>query len=117
MKLKILVNLIHLRGRGLRVSVILIYPASHYVTGSDTIPTTINMIREELQERLEELHSQGKLVEYHRLKQRTEHDIEMIEETGFCQGIENYSRIIQRSLRVLPQLLCSIICQKTQLSL
>jgi excinuclease ABC subunit B len=73
-----------------------IYPASHYVTGSDTIPTTINMIREELQERLEELHSQGKLVEYHRLKQRTEHDIEMIEETGFCQGIENYSRIIQR---------------------
>ena len=73
-----------------------IYPASHYVTGSDTIPTTISMIREELQERLEELHSQGKLVEYHRLKQRTEHDIEMIEETGFCQGIENYSRIIQR---------------------
>ncbi|MEC7217444.1 MAG: helicase-related protein, partial [SAR324 cluster bacterium] len=73
-----------------------IYPASHYVTGSDTIPTTINMIREELQERLEALHSQGKLVEYHRLKQRTEHDIEMIEETGFCQGIENYSRIIQR---------------------
>ena len=73
-----------------------IYPASHYVTGSDTIPTTIDMIREELQERLEELHSQGKLVEYHRLKQRTEHDIEMIEETGFCQGIENYSRIIQR---------------------
>ena len=49
-----------------------IYPASHYVTGSDTIPTTINMIREELQERLEELHSQGKLVEYHRLKQRTD---------------------------------------------
>ncbi|NCG26535.1 MAG: DEAD/DEAH box helicase family protein, partial [Verrucomicrobiales bacterium] len=73
-----------------------IYPASHYVTGSDTIPTTIDMIREELQERLEELHSKGKLVEYHRLKQRTEHDIEMIEETGFCQGIENYSRIIQR---------------------
>ena len=73
-----------------------IYPASHYVTGSDTIPTTINMIREELQKRLEELHSQGKLIEYHRLKQRTEHDIEMIEETGFCQGIENYSRIIQR---------------------
>ena len=73
-----------------------IYPASHYVTGSDTIPTIISMIREELQERLEELHSKGKLVEYHRLKQRTEHDIEMIEETGFCQGIENYSRIIQR---------------------
>ena len=73
-----------------------IYPASHYVTGSDTIPTTINMIREELQERLEELHSQGKLVEYHRLKQRTEHDIERIEDTGFCQGLENYSRIIQR---------------------
>ena len=73
-----------------------IYPASHYVTGSDTIPTTISMIREELKERLEQLHSEGKLVEYHRLKQRTEYDIEMIEETGFCQGIENYSRIIQR---------------------
>lgn len=82
------------RQAGLRHFVI--YPASHYVTAADSIPTTIEMIREELQDRLEQLHQQQKLVEYHRLKQRTEHDIEMIEETGFCQGIENYSRIIQR---------------------
>ena len=54
------------------------------------------MIREELKMRLRELHEQNKLVEYHRLKQRTEYDIEMIEETGFCSGIENYSRILQR---------------------
>jgi excinuclease ABC subunit B len=73
-----------------------IYPASHYVTDSDSIPTTVEMIRAELQERLEQLHQLNKLVEFHRLKQRTEHDLEMIEETGFCQGIENYSRIIQR---------------------
>ena len=73
-----------------------IYPASHYAAPSEHIPETVRMIREELKLRLRELHEQNKLVEYHRLKQRTEYDIEMIEETGFCSGIENYSRILQR---------------------
>lgn len=73
-----------------------IYPASHYAAPSSHIPETVRLIREELKERLIELRSQDKMLEYHRLKQRTEYDIEMIEETGFCSGIENYSRILQR---------------------
>lgn len=73
-----------------------VYPASHYVTPADLMPLTIQMIREEMKSQLEELHHQNKLVEYHRLKSRTEYDIEMLEETGTCQGIENYSRILQR---------------------
>jgi len=73
-----------------------IYPASHYATSPDHIPDTVKMIREELQNRLSELHQQGKLVEAHRLKQRTQFDLEMIQETGSCSGIENYSRILQR---------------------
>ena len=73
-----------------------IYPASHYATSPDHIPKTVEMIREELQNRLSELHLQDKLVEAHRLKQRTQFDMEMIQETGSCSGIENYSRILQR---------------------
>ncbi|MGA1598220.1 MAG: excinuclease ABC subunit UvrB [bacterium] len=73
-----------------------IYPASHYAAPSSHVPETVRLIREELKERLIELRSQDKMLEYHRLKQRTEYDIEMIEETGFCSGIENYSRILQR---------------------
>ncbi len=73
-----------------------IYPASHYATSPEHIPETVKMIREEMHERLGQLHQNGKLVEAHRLKQRTQFDIEMIEETGSCSGIENYSRILQR---------------------
>lgn len=73
-----------------------IYPASHYATPSSHVPETVRLIREELKDRLIELKLQDKLLEYHRLKQRTEYDIEMIEQTGFCSGIENYSRILQR---------------------
>ena len=73
-----------------------IYPASHYATSPDHIPKTVEMIREELQNRLSELHLHDKLVEAHRLKQRTQFDMEMIQETGSCSGIENYSRILQR---------------------
>ena len=73
-----------------------IYPSSHYVTPSDYLPQTIQMIQEELTMRLSEFEAQDKVVEYHRLKQRTEYDLEMIKETGFCSGIENYSRILQR---------------------
>jgi len=73
-----------------------IYPASHYVSPSDEIPETVRIIREELRERLQELRAQGKLLEAQRLEQRTLYDIEMLEETGTCKGIENYSRIIGR---------------------
>jgi len=73
-----------------------IYPASHYVSPADQIPETVQLIRDELRERLQELKAANKLVEYQRLEQRTLFDIEMLEETGTCKGIENYSRIIQR---------------------
>ena len=73
-----------------------VYPGSHYVSPEDQMPRTLEMIREELAMRLEQLHNQNKLVEYQRLEQRTHFDLEMLEETGHCSGIENYSRIINR---------------------
>lgn len=73
-----------------------IYPNSHYVTPADRMPQTLKMIREELETRSHELNKENKIVELHRLKQRTEYDLEMLKETGFCKGIENYSRILQR---------------------
>ena len=73
-----------------------IYPATHYVSPADELPDTIRTMREELRERLAELKADNKLLEYQRLEQRTLYDIEMLEETGTCKGVENYSRIIQR---------------------
>jgi len=73
-----------------------IYPASHYVAPAEHIPETLRLIREELRERLEDLNAQNKILEAQRLLQRTEYDLEMIEQTGSCSGIENYSRIIDR---------------------
>ncbi len=73
---------------------IAIYPASHYVTTPEKRLSAIESIKQELQERLQELNSEGKLVEAQRLEQRTNYDIEMMQETGFCNGIENYSRHI-----------------------
>ncbi|MCZ6749796.1 MAG: excinuclease ABC subunit UvrB [SAR324 cluster bacterium] len=73
-----------------------IYPATHYVSPADELPDTIRTMREELRERLAELKAENKLLEYQRLEQRTLYDIEMLEETGTCKGVENYSRIIQR---------------------
>ncbi len=78
------------------LSKIAIYPGSHYVTPENQMPETLELIRAELKDRLEELHSQNKLVEYQRLQQRTNYDLEMLEETGRCTGIENYSRIFNR---------------------
>lgn len=69
-----------------------IFPASHYATSKDKIERAIVSIEKELEERLEELRSQEKLLEAQRLEQRTKYDIEMLREMGFCQGIENYSR-------------------------
>ncbi len=71
-----------------------IYPASHYVVSKEHIHTAVEEIERELAERVEWFEKQGKLVEAQRLKQRTLYDIEMLEEIGFCKGIENYSRIL-----------------------
>lgn len=72
-----------------------IYPAKHYVAEQDDLERAIKQIEEELEERLGELTGQGKLVEAQRLKQRTRFDIEMLKEVGYCNGIENYSRILE----------------------
>ena len=74
-----------------RVDHELIYPKSHYVTSRDKVNKAIARIKEELDERLAELREQEKIVEAYRLEQRVNFDIEMLQETGFCQGIENYS--------------------------
>ena len=69
-----------------------IYPASHYATSAEKAAAAITTIKEELKDRLIELENENKLVEAQRLEQRTNYDIEMLEEIGFCSGIENYSR-------------------------
>lgn len=82
-----------LRGKKLNsLERIAIYPGSHYVTFKENLPRALVSIRAELQERLAFLEREGKLLEAQRLKQRTLYDLEMIEEMGYCQGIENYSR-------------------------
>lgn len=70
----------------------MIFPASHYVTADEDLKMAVASIQEELNERLQELEAANKLVEAQRLKQRTNYDLEMIEEMGYCSGIENYSR-------------------------
>ena len=69
-----------------------VYPASHYITPRDRLEQAIGSIRAELEGRLPELRGQGKLLEAQRLEQRTKFDLELMEETGVCAGIENYSR-------------------------
>lgn len=69
-----------------------IFPASHYATSQENIRQAAIRIEEELEDQLSLLRSQGKLVEAYRLEQRTRYDLEMLRETGFCKGIENYSR-------------------------
>ena len=71
---------------------ITISPASHFVTSDEKMQEAIHRIEKELEERLEELKSQNKLLEEQRLRERTNYDIEMLKETGFCSGVENYSR-------------------------
>jgi excinuclease ABC subunit B len=73
-----------------------IYPAKHFVTPHDKLMAAIEDIREELRGRLEALKSQGKLLEAQRLEARTNYDIEMLQEVGYCTGVENYSRHLQR---------------------
>ena len=71
-----------------------IYPKTHYVTPKETVLNCIDSIKEELKERLEYLRSVNKLVEAQRLEERTNYDIEMMRELGYCQGVENYSRYL-----------------------
>lgn len=75
---------------------VVIYPAVHYLSYDENVDETIGLIREELQHRLVELNNENKLIEAQRLEQRVKYDIEMIKEMGYCSGIENYSRIIER---------------------
>ena len=75
---------------------VVIYPAVHYITDDNDQEETIKLIRQELSDRLVELNNENKLVEAQRLEQRVKYDIEMIKEMGYCSGIENYSRIIER---------------------
>ncbi len=69
-----------------------IFPASHFVTSDDKLKRAIKNIEIELQEQLEKFKEQNKLLEYQRLMERTNYDLEMLSETGFCRGVENYSR-------------------------
>ncbi|MDX6648005.1 MAG: excinuclease subunit [Miltoncostaeaceae bacterium] len=71
-----------------------IYPATHYVTPRDTIERALGEIRAELETQVADFLARDKMVEAHRLRQRTEYDMEMMRELGFCSGIENYSRIL-----------------------
>jgi len=73
---------------------VMIFPNSHYVTTKDKMERAIGTIEEELEERIKYFKSEGKLIEAQRIEERTNFDIEMMKETGFCQGIENYSRHI-----------------------
>ena len=75
---------------------VMIYPAVHYIAYDENEEETISMIRMELKNRVAELESQNKILESQRLQQRVKYDIEMIKEMGYCSGIENYSRIIER---------------------
>jgi len=69
-----------------------IYPATHYLTSPERLRSALVTIREEMTQRVAELEGQGKILEAHRLRSRTTYDLEMLQEVGFCQGVENYSR-------------------------
>ena len=73
-----------------------IYPAVHYLAYDDNVEETIALIRQDLKNRLVEFNEQNKLIEAQRIEQRVNYDLEMIKEMGYCSGIENYSRIIER---------------------
>lgn len=96
-----------------KINEIKIYPAKHYVADEDSIEEACKQIEAELKERYEELQKIGKVLEAERLKQRTKFDIEMLRETGYCTGIENYSRILEkRSPGEPPQVLIDYFNRK-----
>ena len=71
---------------------VMLFPTSHYVTSAERLEKAMESIRQELEERVAWFEGRGKLLEAQRLRQRTEYDLEMMQEVGYCQGIENYSR-------------------------
>jgi len=73
-----------------------IYPAKHFVSSPESMKETVRLVEEELNQRLEELNKENKLLEAQRLESRTRYDMEMMLEMGYCNGIENYSRIVDR---------------------
>jgi excinuclease ABC subunit B len=73
-----------------------IYPAKHFITSDEKLAAAIIDIEQELQDRVLELQAEGKIVEAQRLQQRTRYDLEMLQETGYCSGVENYSRHLSR---------------------
>ena len=72
-----------------------IFPATQYVTSQPTVERAVDEIRDELEAQVAQFEEEGKLLEAHRIRQRTEYDLEMLKELGFCNGIENYSRILE----------------------
>lgn len=76
------------------VSHVAVYPASHYVISPDKLERSLKQISEEMEHSVAEFEKQGKLIEAQRIRQRTEYDMEMLRETGFCKGIENYSAVM-----------------------
>lgn len=77
-----------------KVPRVTIFPKSHYVTPRETVVSAIDQVKEELRLRLEQLRSNNKLLEVQRLEQRTRYDLEMMQELGYCNGVENYSRYL-----------------------
>ena len=77
-----------------RLPMVAIYPATHFVTSEDAIERAVKEIAEELEGRVAELEAAGKQLEAYRLRQRTQYDMEMLRELGYCNGVENYSRIL-----------------------
>src|SRR5213079_1250089 len=75
-----------------RLDNIAIWPATEYVTSKPTIERAVDEIRHELEQQVTHFESEGRMLEAHRIRQRTEYDLEMMQELGFCNGIENYSR-------------------------
>ena len=86
-----------------------IFPANHYATTREKMLRAISSIEQELEERLKELREQDKLLEAHRLEARTRYDLEMLQEVGICQGIENYSRHISGRSPAVLHIHCWII--------
>src|SRR5262249_28629231 len=72
-----------------------IWPATEYVTSTPSIERAVDEIRHELEQQVNHFDAEGRMLEGHRIRQRTEYDLEMLQELGFCNGIENYSRILE----------------------
>ena len=90
-----------------------VWPATHYNVREGTIEAAVEEIGRELEERCGELERDGKLLESHRLRQRTQYDMEMLREMGFCSGIENYSRILDGRSREGGPTACSTTSPRT----